>query len=167
MGYTNGHAVRLVGGRIALDFVNTADWSAEGKVVHEKLETQADLRAWAVGAGLGGLDLPRELKEALRLRSGMRRDLLALMASVAAGKFRPAIRPLRFQAPLLAAIEASSFGLFIDRREARRLKCCPGGDCGWLFVDETGNGRRRWCSMELCGNRTKVRRHYLRTNGQA
>lgn len=35
-----------------------------------------------------------------------------------------------------------------------------GGACGWLFVDESRNGSRRWCSMKDCGNRAKARRHY-------
>jgi predicted RNA-binding Zn ribbon-like protein len=34
---------------------------------------------------------------------------------------------------------------------------CPGRDCGWLFLDP--RGRRRWCSMAVCGNRAKARRH--------
>ncbi len=34
--------------------------------------------------------------------------------------------------------------------------------CGYLFVDETKNHSRRWCSMESCGNRAKARRHYSR-----
>lgn len=34
------------------------------------------------------------------------------------------------------------------------------GGCGWLFVDESRNASRRWCSMKDCGNRAKARRHY-------
>ncbi|WP_274423890.1 CGNR zinc finger domain-containing protein [Chelativorans sp. YIM 93263] len=59
---------------------------------------------------------------------------------------------------------AAAASLFLDFYEARRIKKCPGSNCGWLFLDETGNGRRRWCSMETCGNRTKARRHHLRVN---
>jgi predicted RNA-binding Zn ribbon-like protein len=33
---------------------------------------------------------------------------------------------------------------------------CPGHNCGWLFLDP--RGRRRWCVMEVCGNRAKARR---------
>lgn len=40
-----------------------------------------------------------------------------------------------------------------------RLRCCPGQDCGWLFLDTTRNGRRRWCDMAVCGNRAKAGRH--------
>ena len=49
--------------------------------------------------------------------------------------------------------------------EARRVKVCPGlGDCGWLFLDTSKSGRRRWCSMDSCGSRSKMRRYYARTH---
>lgn len=38
-----------------------------------------------------------------------------------------------------------------------RLKVCPADDCQWVFYDESRNRSRRWCSMEGCGNRHKVR----------
>ncbi|HVT45530.1 MAG TPA: CGNR zinc finger domain-containing protein [Thermoanaerobaculia bacterium] len=43
-----------------------------------------------------------------------------------------------------------------------RLRECSGRDCSRLFIDRSRNGSRRWCSMEGCGNRAKVRRHYRR-----
>jgi predicted RNA-binding Zn ribbon-like protein len=43
-----------------------------------------------------------------------------------------------------------------------RLRACAGDDCGWLFLDASKAGRRRWCSMADCGNRAKARRHYAR-----
>jgi len=38
-----------------------------------------------------------------------------------------------------------------------RIRTC--GRCGWLFLDSSRGGRRRWCSMSICGNREKARRH--------
>jgi predicted RNA-binding Zn ribbon-like protein len=38
-----------------------------------------------------------------------------------------------------------------------RLKTCR--NCGWAFWDESRNRSATWCSMQLCGNRLKVRRH--------
>ncbi len=40
--------------------------------------------------------------------------------------------------------------------DARRVRSCPGHDCGWLFLDTSG--RRRWCQMAVCGNRAKQAR---------
>lgn len=55
--------------------------------------------------------------------------------------------------PLLAV--ARSAEELLASAERRALRACPGQDCGWLFLDP--RGRRRWCSMESCGNRAKVR----------
>ncbi len=46
-----------------------------------------------------------------------------------------------------------------------RIKECRGGadDCGSIFYDSSRNGSRRWCSMEGCGSRAKMRRHYARS----
>jgi predicted RNA-binding Zn ribbon-like protein len=38
----------------------------------------------------------------------------------------------------------------------KRLKSCPGPHCGWLFYDGSRNLSPRWCSMSICGNRTKT-----------
>jgi predicted RNA-binding Zn ribbon-like protein len=43
-----------------------------------------------------------------------------------------------------------------------RVRECDGENCGWLFLDTSKAGRRRWCSMEICGNRAKARRHRAR-----
>ncbi|WP_127070567.1 CGNR zinc finger domain-containing protein [Pelagibacterium lentulum] len=44
----------------------------------------------------------------------------------------------------------------------QRLRACP--RCGWLFVDTSRGGRRRWCSMQTCGNREKASRHRVRVD---
>ena len=43
-----------------------------------------------------------------------------------------------------------------------RVKVCAGEGCGWVFVDESRNGSRRWCDSRDCGNRERVRRHLAR-----
>ncbi len=43
---------------------------------------------------------------------------------------------------------------------AGRIKQCAG--CPWLFLDQSKNGSRRWCSMEICGTSEKVRRYVSR-----
>lgn len=43
-----------------------------------------------------------------------------------------------------------------------RLRVCQGLRCGWLFLDTSRGGRRRWCDMADCGNVAKVRRHRAR-----
>ena len=43
-----------------------------------------------------------------------------------------------------------------------RVQSCGDPECGWLFVDASRAGSRRWCAMDGCGNRNKARRHYAR-----
>lgn len=38
-------------------------------------------------------------------------------------------------------------------------ECADDRGCGWLFLDTSKSGRRRWCSMKDCGNRAKAQRH--------
>jgi len=40
------------------------------------------------------------------------------------------------------------------------LRMCPPelGGCGWLFIDRTRNGSRRWCTVDVCGNEARSRR---------
>ncbi|XVQ06219.1 CGNR zinc finger domain-containing protein [Spirillospora sp. CA-255316] len=40
---------------------------------------------------------------------------------------------------------------------AHRVRTCAGENCELVYVDTSRPGRRRWCSMEHCGNRHKVR----------
>lgn len=44
--------------------------------------------------------------------------------------------------------------------ELKRVKQC--GRCDWLFLDQSRNQKRRWCSMSACGNRVKMARRYAR-----
>ena len=43
-----------------------------------------------------------------------------------------------------------------------RTRICAGRHCGWLFIDRSKGGRRRWCDMATCGNAAKSRRHHQR-----
>ena len=43
--------------------------------------------------------------------------------------------------------------------QLKRVKQCPGTNCGWLFLDASKNGSRQWCDMKDCGNVAKVRRY--------
>ncbi|MGP4010364.1 CGNR zinc finger domain-containing protein [Streptomyces sp. 4N124] len=40
-----------------------------------------------------------------------------------------------------------------------RLKACELPECHWAYYDRSPGGRRRWCSMQVCGARVKMRRY--------
>jgi predicted RNA-binding Zn ribbon-like protein len=43
-----------------------------------------------------------------------------------------------------------------------RLKACPGEDCGWAFYDYSRNQASAWCSMAVCGSRSKAKAYRRR-----
>ena len=57
---------------------------------------------------------------------------------------------------------ARSAAELLTSDELERLRKCAGRLCGWLFLDASKNRSRRWCSMESCGSRAKMRRLYAR-----
>ena len=169
MRYSLGHPVRLFGGRLALDFVNTADWSADGEIVDEKISSHEDLEVWQQSVGLTGVRPTDDIEGLLKFRNDLRRLLigegsLETLNNVHLDNFRPTRKShsVSDRQSLMAVIAVSAIAMLSDPREHTRVKTCPAEKCGWLFLDETKNGRRTWCSMETCGNRAKAARHYAR-----
>lgn len=54
----------------------------------------------------------------------------------------------------------------LTSEEAHRVRACDGPDCGWLFVDRSRNGLRRWCDMATCGTQAKSRRRATRREAE-
>ena len=177
--------VRLIGGRLCLDFLNTADWSVEGEVVDEKLSDLRDLSIWSEAVGLdtrARLSDETGIEEVHRFRAILRRIFLAAIAGEKPKKkdlarLNQVLEDSTETAPLAMRhgelsfgkgisvekiVSFSAVGVLTARQELERVELCPSENCGWLFLDESKNRRRRWCSMETCGNRAKARRHYQR-----
>ena len=49
--------------------------------------------------------------------------------------------------------------------EVTQVRICDGDDCGWMYVDRSRNGLRRWCQMRTCGTREKSRRRRATGSG--
>jgi predicted RNA-binding Zn ribbon-like protein len=56
---------------------------------------------------------------------------------------------------LLAAVARSAAEIMAEGSRAR-LRLCANPHCGLFFYDTSRTHRRRWCSMTVCGNRSKV-----------
>lgn len=54
---------------------------------------------------------------------------------------------------------------FLASANLTLVRRCQGEGCILFFHDTTKSHTRRWCSMATCGNRTKVKAHYVRTRG--
>jgi predicted RNA-binding Zn ribbon-like protein len=64
------------------------------------------------------------------------------------------------EGPLWAVLDAAARLLTTpDRRQVRE---CSEKRCRWLFLDRSKNHSRRWCDMQVCGNRQKARRFWER-----
>lgn len=64
---------------------------------------------------------------------------------------------------VVAPIIYSAYELLLSEK-LERVKECP--NCGWLFLDTTKNGKRRWCSMKTCGSNVKALEWYHRQKGK-
>jgi len=177
-------------GSFALDFAYTGALGGNGDgTTSERLHAPDDLTAWlrerfpvAVGAARS-----RDLFDATSLRGAIGRmaqssahgelarsadiDLVNLYAATPdippalAGGSRQAGRSVQTVGQALSTIARDAVDLF-DPANAERIRECNGGDCTMVYLDTSRAATRRWCSMQRCGNRAKVRAHRARKAGQ-
>jgi predicted RNA-binding Zn ribbon-like protein len=67
---------------------------------------------------------------------------------------------------LLAAIARSAAEIVAEGLDAP-IRRCANPKCGLFFYDASRTGQRRWCSMSVCGNRSKVAAHFKRKRSRA
>ena len=175
-----------LGGRPALDLVNTLRERWRRQV--ECLVTPEDLGRWLVASGLltapatvprQVLTEARELREAIDacvratiagqapsraavrliddwlVHAGPRPQLVLADGRLGLSERRPADSPRRALGTI--ALDAASM-LGLPEQRAR-VRICASDTCSARFFDRSPAGRRRWCSMQVCGNAAKARRH--------
>jgi predicted RNA-binding Zn ribbon-like protein len=174
---------------ICLAFANTRYWRGTAEPT-EELRAPDDVLHWAAKAERLPAALIRRfersatlLDEAIELReiihrcfaatAGGRapseRDLGALNSMLGDAPARRRVRPNGWDVgepeptvmALLAPVLWSAADLLVGK-QLSRVRQCANPACGWLFLDDSKAGSRRWCSMSACGNRAKAHRHYLR-----
>jgi predicted RNA-binding Zn ribbon-like protein len=64
-------------------------------------------------------------------------------------------------------VALSALELLLSSEPARLKRCASRDGCGWMFLDESKNASRRWCSMDACGAAAKLRRYRARAARQA
>ncbi|MER6029452.1 CGNR zinc finger domain-containing protein [Streptomyces sp. NPDC001851] len=124
------------------------------------------------GIAEDGLEEARELRESLR----------AVLLAHAGHRPHRAVTPLGellSRAPLYVAVDErdgsaalapAPDGPLLSRVAAAvaealtegtwmRLKACEAETCHWAYYDRSPAGRGRWCSMQVCGARAKMRRY--------
>jgi len=132
-------------------------------------------RAWL--AEVGGLGTEPELRHVLEARQLLQavvrgEQAAAVLAPILQGAACiPAIADGRVAWTLSVAPErelALRAVLTWDalaKSHPGRLRPCANDECHLFLIDHSKAGTARWCSMAVCGNRMKARRHYQRERG--
>ncbi|UUZ81543.1 CGNR zinc finger domain-containing protein [Paenibacillus sp. P26] len=55
----------------------------------------------------------------------------------------------------------------LERYAPERIRECEHEECILHFLDTSKSGKRRWCSMERCGNRHKAAEFYTKKKRRA
>ncbi len=71
----------------------------------------------------------------------------------------------RLDAPLWPVLRSTADLLRSPLR--KKIRQCSNTPCNWLFIDESKNSSRRWCSMAICGTQVKMRNYYRRKHSQS
>jgi predicted RNA-binding Zn ribbon-like protein len=163
------------------DYDDVAIWCARLGVISER--QAASLRATA---GRDRKAAARALKRTRELRDGL---LYPIFRALADGKQPPAelldrLRDRECEALAAAHLEPGGWGWpapreltdplrpivhaaveLLSHGPLDRLKTC--GNCRWLFLDQSRNRSRRWCSMDECGTQMKHARFVERRSRRA
>jgi predicted RNA-binding Zn ribbon-like protein len=166
-------------------FLNTF-WDLHGHA-DEVWSTPRAYGAWLAERGFDPGATATDLERAIELREALRSVCLANHdggsapeAIATLDRIARAVAPAAGLAPSLdaGALDPANDGpdaacalvlgiVLIARADGTfpRLKACPHARCGWAFYDISRNRSSQWCSMRICGNRTKseaFRRRQLR-----
>jgi predicted RNA-binding Zn ribbon-like protein len=177
----------FLGNNAAIDFINT-EIVSHGELV-DLLQVDADLIRWAQAAGLaiepdltaGDLAAAKRLRSALKdlFQASMDRRCAGresvdtvnrhlanhaqhevLQVSSNSGDFELVPDKTASSVAALLARLAHEGAALLASPHASRLKRCGNPDCVLIFLDTSRGQKRRWCSMDTCGNRAKVAKHY-------
>jgi len=179
--HARGVSFRFDAGAVCLDFAHTG---GEGRhAVFETLHEPADLAEWLAQPPLAAVMTvavtARELAAAKTLRQAIwdaahaqaahrplpAEAVAAINAAAAAVPLIPELASGGVTAGWAAPVRATQALSTLAREMiellsgplSERIRECASGDCPLVFVDTSRPGARRWCAMERCGNRHKLR----------
>lgn len=181
MNDTRGGSFHFDAGAVCLDFAHTG---GEGQyAIYETLHGPADLAEWLAQPPLAAvMTIPvaaHDLTAAKALRQAiwdaaharaaqqpLPSEAIATINRAAAGP--PLVPTLAADgtteewAPPVRATQALSMLAremieLLSGPLSGRIRECASDNCPLIFVDSSRPGARRWCAMERCGNRHKLR----------
>jgi predicted RNA-binding Zn ribbon-like protein len=143
----------------------------------DDLADGARARAWL--ASVGGLGTEEELQHVLAVRQALQavvrgeqpstvlnqalRDV-TLIPTVAGKEI---IWTLSVPAERELAVRAVLTWDALAKQSPGRLRPCANDECRLFLIDHSKGNTARWCSMAVCGNRMKARRHYRRVRNHS
>lgn len=178
----------FVGNNLAADFVNTEVVGSNDRI--DLLTVPESFQQWfstALGESLSAKVTEKDLEDAKELRSAIRHaferaveskpllpndvdllnqrsNMLVRLLNGSNSSYQLEYR-LSTGADLLALI-ATNCSELLASAKLKSLRKCASDKCILYFVDTSKNQQRQWCSMETCGNREKVRKHYDKTKSR-
>jgi predicted RNA-binding Zn ribbon-like protein len=171
-------------GRLCLDFVRTLRYRGTPDVT-EELTGPGELAAWVAQCGpCGDVAVRAPSQQAVRDARALREAVYTLVTaarspqgpSAASASARTRLnRAADFPVPTprltpdgglvwvsaapvaatLALVARDALDLATSPSLIARVHTCASPTCGALFLDHSRPGTRRWCSMDICGNRAK------------
>lgn len=143
----------------------------------DELGDRAHAFDWLASAGGQGTDAEWRLVLTVRaalqavVRAELSADALAdvlvgaaLTPAITAGQITWALSVAPDRALAVRAVLAWDA---LEKTSAGRLRPCANDDCRLFLIDRSKAATARWCSMAICGNRMKARRHYQKARQTA
>jgi predicted RNA-binding Zn ribbon-like protein len=175
-----GGSFRFDAGALCLDFAHTG--GAGEYAIYESLHQPADLGDWLAQPPLGAVltvpvtahdlaaakALRQAIWDAAHDRAARRRPSAEAVATINRAAAVPALVPeltdgttAGWAPPVRAAQALSTLARemieLLSGPLSERIRECASDNCPLVFVDSSRPGARRWCAMERCGNRHKLR----------
>lgn len=155
---------------LLLDLLNTTP--VERGVATDALADADAAAAWTTARG--GSGTPAEVAALREVRDVLQAVVLgheppdrldpflhgaAMTPSLEAGELH-----WRLEAPADRVVVVRAVLAWGDLEQTRpgRLRPCENPECRLFLIDRSHGNRTQWCSMAVCGNRMKARRHYQR-----
>lgn len=165
------HLVTREDENLLLELLNTTPVT-DGERVDELSDTRESAN-WAVAHG--GTGAAGEVKALRRVRDAIQNVIngTSPAQTLATHLEKITLRPrlhdgavsweLRVPVDATLAARALLAWTAINDRAPDRLRPCANPECCSFLIDRSNANKAQWCSMAVCGNRMKVRRHYRRT----
>lgn len=171
-----------LGGHPILDFCNTRIEHAEkseDRIKDKKSAEEALLQFFQLKLNLSAAQLARLLDLRKMLRAYFQISVTTHQDPIQIKKLNKVLNQLklnltvqedlslRLHAPgktvLLEGLILDAFYRLVLTTDPKKIKKCKNPNCSHLFLDNSKNNSRSWCSMRSCGNIIKARRFYRKS----